>query len=134
LFITNLLQDRKVPLYGDGRNVRDWLFVTDHCQAIDLIIKKGRIGETYCVGGQCEKPNIEIVQLLLKNLGKSEKYIRRVPDRKGHDRRYAISTEKIKRELGWQPGVSFAEGIGQTIKWYKENKEWWKKLTETAPD
>jgi dTDP-glucose 4,6-dehydratase len=128
LFITNLLRDKKVPLYGDGLNVRDWLYVTDHCRAIDLVIKKGKIGETYCVGGNCEKSNIDIAKLLVKKMGKSEKYIQRVADRKGHDRRYAISTAKIKKELGWQPQITFTEGIELTIDWYKNNEEWWEKL------
>jgi len=128
LFITNLIEDKKVPLYGDGLNVRDWLFVTDHCRAIDLVIKKGKIGETYCVGGNCEKSNLQIAQLLVKKLGKPEKYIQRVADRLGHDRRYAIDFSKIKKELGWKPQVSFSEGIELTIKWYKENEEWWKEL------
>jgi dTDP-glucose 4,6-dehydratase len=128
LFITNLLQDKKVPLYGDGLNVRDWLYVTDHCQAIDAVIKKGRIGETYCIGGNSEKSNQEIARLLFKKLGKSEKYIQYVPDRKGHDRRYAIDSSKIKKELGWEPSITFTEGIDKTIKWYQENEGWWKKL------
>jgi dTDP-glucose 4,6-dehydratase len=128
LFVTNLLEDQKVPLYGDGLNVRDWLFVTDHCRAIDLVIKKGKIGETYCVGGGCEKSNIEIAKLLVKKLGKSEKYIQRVADRLGHDRRYAIDFSKIKKELGWKPTVSFEKGLDATIKWYQENQDWWEKL------
>jgi dTDP-glucose 4,6-dehydratase len=128
LFITNLLQDKKVPLYGDGLNVRDWLYVEDHCRAIDAVIKKGQIGETYCVGGNSEKSNIEIAKLLLKKLGKSDKYIQYVPDRKGHDRRYAIDASKIKKQLGWQPSVTFSEGIDHTIEWYKKNAEWWREL------
>jgi len=128
LFITNLLQDKKVPLYGDGLNVRDWLYVEDHCSAVDAVIKKGKIGETYCVGGNSEKANIEIAKLLLKKLGKSSKYIQYVPDRKGHDRRYAINASKIKKQLGWKPSVTFSEGIDRTIEWYKQNEEWWREL------
>lgn len=128
LFITNLLEDKKVPLYGDGLNVRDWLFVTDHCRAIDLVIKKGEVGETYCVGGDCERSNLDIAKLLVKRLGRSEKYIQPVADRKGHDRRYAIDFSKIRNELGWQPLVTFEEGIDFTIKWYKDNQDWWRKL------
>lgn len=128
LFVTNLMEDKKVPLYGDGLNVRDWLFVEDHCNAIDVVIKKGKTGETYCVGGDSEKSNLEIAKLLLKKLGKNEKYIQRVPDRKGHDRRYAINASKIKKELGWKPSVTFEEGIGRTVDWYKKNREWWEEL------
>jgi len=128
LFITNLLENKKVPLYGDGLNVRDWLYVEDHCRAIDAVIRKGKAGETYCVGGNSEKSNIEIAKLLIKKLNRSEKYIQPVADRLGHDRRYAIDAGKIERELGWKPAVSFDEGIDRTIEWYKKNKEWWKKL------
>jgi dTDP-glucose 4,6-dehydratase len=128
LFITNLLEGKKVPLYGDGMNVRDWLYVEDHCTAIDAVIKKGQIGETYCIGGNGEKSNLEIAKILLKKLGKSEKYIQYVPDRLGHDRRYAISFRKIEKQLGWQPSMTFSEGIDRTIKWYKKNEEWWQEL------
>jgi len=128
LFITNLLEDKKVPLYGDGLNVRDWLYVEDHCRAIDAVIRKGKIGETYCVGGDSEKSNVEIAKLLVKKLGKSEKYIQTVADRLGHDRRYAINAAKIKKALGWKPTVAFEEGIELTVKWYEENKEWWEEL------
>ena len=128
LFVTNLLEDKKIPLYGDGLNVRDWLYVEDHCRAIDAVIRKGKAGETYCVGGDSEKANLEIAQILLKKLGKGEKYIQPVADRPGHDRRYAIDAGKIKKELGWKPTVTFAEGLDKTIEWYKENEEWWKEL------
>jgi len=128
LFITNLFEDKKVPLYGDGLNVRDWLYVEDHCRAIDLVIEKGKIGETYCVGGDSEKSNLEIASFLLKKADKDKKYIQFIEDRKGHDRRYAIDATKIKKELGWKPTVSFAEGINKTIDWYWKNQEWWKEL------
>jgi dTDP-glucose 4,6-dehydratase len=128
LFITNLLEGKKIPVYGDGRQVRDWLFVEDHCEAIDLIIHKGKIGETYCIGGDCEKPNIDITQKILEILGKNEEMIEYVKDRPGHDRRYAIDFSKIKQDLGWQPRTNFEEGMQKTVKWYQENKDWWKKI------
>lgn len=133
LFITNLLENKKVPLYGDGMNIRDWLFVEDHCEAIDLIIHKGKIGETYCVGGNSEKTNLEIAQriieLVLRVLrGEASKWIEFVKDRPGHDKRYAINFSKITRELGWKPKTSFEEGLGKTVNWYKENESWWKNI------
>ena len=127
LFITNLLENKPVPLYGDGLNVRDWLYVEDHCRAIDVIIHKGKIGETYCVGGDCEKTNLEIVKEMLKLLDKDESVIKYVEDRLGHDRRYAINFSKIKKELGWEPQISFAEGMKKTVKWYKNNEAWWQR-------
>lgn len=127
LFITNLLQDKKVPLYGEGKNIRDWLYVEDHCRAIDMIIHQGKIGETYLIGGDAEKRNIEIANLLVEKLGYDESMIEKVEDRLGHDFRYAIDFSKIKNELGWQPQVSFDEGIDKTINWYKNNKDWWEK-------
>ena len=123
LFISNLLEDKKVPLYGKGDNIRDWLFVTDHCQAIDLIIHQGKIGETYLIGGDAEKTNLEITNLLINKLAKDESLIERVEDRLGHDYRYAIDFSKISKELGWQPSVSFEEGIDKTIEWYKNNND-----------
>lgn len=128
LFITNLLEGKRVPLYGDGLNVRDWLFVEDHCEAIDLIIHNGKIGETYCVGGNSEKTNKEIAHKILDLLGKGEEMIEFVKDRPGHDRRYAIDFSKIKNELGWEPKTSFDEGLRKTIEWYGENQEWWKNI------
>ncbi|MDP1845835.1 MAG: dTDP-glucose 4,6-dehydratase [Candidatus Moranbacteria bacterium] len=128
LFITNLLEGKKVPVYGDGRQVRDWLFVSDHCEAIDLIIHKGKIGETYCVGGNCEKPNLEITQKILELLGKGEEMIEYVKDRPGHDRRYAMNFAKIKSELGWEPRTNFDEGMRKTVEWYKNNEDWWKTI------
>lgn len=127
LFISNLLKGKKVPLYGEGKNIRDWLYVEDHCQAIDLIIHKGKIGETYLIGGNAEKRNIDIARLLANKLGYDEFMIEMVPDRLGHDYRYAIDFSKIKNELGWQPTVDFDSGIDKTIEWYKDNKEWWEK-------
>ncbi|MDD5490111.1 MAG: dTDP-glucose 4,6-dehydratase [Candidatus Moranbacteria bacterium] len=128
LFITNLLEGKKVPVYGDGMQVRDWLFVEDHCEAIDTIVHKGKIGETYCVGGNSEKPNIEITEKILELLGKGEEMIEYVKDRPGHDRRYAIDFSKIKTELGWEPRTNFDEGMKKTVEWYKNNEDWWRKI------
>jgi dTDP-glucose 4,6-dehydratase len=128
LFITNLIEGKKVPVYGDGMQVRDWLFVEDHCEAIEVIIQKGRIGETYCVGGNTEKPNIEITKKILELLEKGEEMIEYVKDRPGHDRRYAINFSKIKSELGWEPRTNFDEGMKQTVEWYKNNEDWWRKI------
>ncbi len=127
-FATNLIEGKKVPLYGKGLNVRDWLYVEDHCQAIDLILKKGKIGETYCVGGDSEKSNIEIAKAILKSFGKDESWIEYVEDRKGHDLRYAIDFSKIKKDLDWKPTVDFTTGLEQTLDWYRKNEDWWKKL------
>ncbi len=128
LFVTNLIEGKKVPLYGDGQNIRDWLYVEDHCRAIDLIVHKGRIGETYCVGGGTEKTNLEITKAILKLMGASEDMIEYVKDRPGHDRRYAIDFSKIKNELDWEPQVKFEEGLAKTVNWYKENKKWWRRI------
>lgn len=127
LSIMNLLTGKKVPVYGDGRQVRDWLFVTDHCQAIDRIIHDGEIGETYCIGGNGERENIWIVQKLLEIIGLDESMIEFVVDRPGHDRRYAIDCSKIQRELGWVPSVTLEEGLQKTVKWFRENESWWRK-------
>lgn len=127
-FISKLLKGEKVPLYGDGSNVRDWLYVYDHCEAIDLVLQKGKIGETYNIGGQNEKTNLEITKLILNALGKDENSIEYVKDRLGHDKRYAISSEKIKKELGWKPLYTFEEGIKQTIDWYLKNQDWIKNI------
>ena len=118
------LNDEKLPVYGKGLNIRDWLFVEDHCQAIDLVLHNGKAGERYNIGGHNEKRNIEIVKLILKYLGKSEDLISFVEDRKGHDYRYAIDPTKIKNELGWEPKTKFEDGIVKTIDWYLEHKEW----------
>ena len=128
LMIINALHDKKLPVYGTGENVRDWLYVEDHCSAIDLIIRKGRVGEVYNIGGHNEKTNLEVVKTILKELGKGEELITFVKDRPGHDRRYAIDPAKIHRELGWLPQTSFAEGIKKTIKWYLNNENWWQRI------
>lgn len=128
LAITNLLQDKKVPVYGDGKQIRDWLYVEDHCEAIDLIIRNGRLGEVYCVGGNTEKRNLEVVETILSGMNKNISEIEHVTDRAGHDRRYAISFDKIKNELGWTPKVDFITGIKRTIDWYSSNEIWWKTL------
>ena len=128
LMIVKALANEKMPVYGRGENVRDWLYVKDHCKAIDMIIRKGKIGEVYNVGGNNEKTNIEVVKLILDELGKSKDLITYVEDRKGHDQRYAIDPSKIKRDLGWFPETKFEEGIKNTIKWYLENKGWWQRI------
>lgn len=128
LFITNLIEGKKVPLYGKGLNIRDWLHTKDHSEAIDLILHKGKLGETYCIGGDCEMRNIDVTKIILKEMGFGDKMIEFVEDRKGHDFRYAIDFSKIKRELGWKPRIDFKEGIKRTIKWYKDNEGWWRKL------
>jgi dTDP-glucose 4,6-dehydratase len=127
LAITNLLQGEKVPVYGDGLQRRDWLFVADHCRAIDLVLHEGKIGETYCIGGDGEKENIWIAKKLLEILGEDDSMIEYVTDRPGHDRRYAIDFSKIKRELGWQPEVTLEVGLTKTVEWFQENENWWKK-------
>lgn len=128
LTITNVLEGKKVPVYGDGLQVRDWLYVEDHCRAIDLIIHHGKLGETYCIGGNAEKENIWIVKKLLELLGKNESSIEYVKDRAGHDRRYAINFTKIKNELGWQSTVTLEEGLAKTIEWFKANESWWQNV------
>ena len=128
LMIANCLADKPLPVYGEGKNVRDWLYVEDHCKAIDLIIHKGRIGEVYNVGGHNEMANIDIVKLIIKELGKSEDLITYVTDRKGHDLRYAIDPTKIHEELGWLPETKFADGIKKTIQWYLDHKDWWEEI------
>lgn len=128
LLITNLLEGKKIPIYGQGLNVRDWIFVTDHCAAIDLILHHGKIGETYCVGGDSEKRNIDIAREILQKMNLDEVMIQYVEDRKGHDWRYAIDFSKIKTELGWKPEYDFDRGLDETIRWYTENREWWGKL------
>ena len=128
LMINNALHGRKLPVYGDGKNVRDWLYVEDHCKAIDLIIHNGRVGEVYNIGGHNEMKNIDIVKIICKELGKPESLITYVSDRKGHDMRYAIDPTKIHNELGWLPETKFADGIKKTIQWYLDNKEWWETI------
>lgn len=128
LMIANALADKPLPVYGNGENVRDWLYVEDHCRAIDLIIHNGKVGEVYNVGGHNEKRNIDIVRIICQELGKPESLIVHVEDRKGHDRRYAIDPAKIHRELGWLPETKFDDGIKKTIKWYLEHKKWWQDI------
>lgn len=128
LMISRALADEELPVYGKGDNVRDWLHVYDHCVAIDLIIRKGRVGEVYNVGGHNERTNLEVVQTILKALNKPEFLIKYVEDRKGHDRRYAIDPTKLETELGWKPKYNFDTGIQQTIQWYLDNKEWWQNI------
>ena len=128
LMIINALHDKPLPVYGDGLNVRDWLYVEDHCRAIDLILQRGRVGEVYNVGGHNEMRNIDIMKLICKELGKPESLITYVKDRKGHDRRYAIDPTKIHNELGWLPETKFKDGIKKTIKWYLENQDWWENI------
>jgi len=127
-FISQLLKGEKVPVYGDGLNVRDWLYVYDHCEAIDVVLHKGKIGEVYNIGGHNEKTNIEITHLILNAMGKDESSIKYVEDRLGHDRRYAISNDKITSELGWAPSITFEEGIKLTIDWYLNNQNWIKSI------
>ncbi|QZY56304.1 dTDP-glucose 4,6-dehydratase [Crassaminicella profunda] len=132
LMITNALEGKDLPVYGDGFQIRDWIHVEDHCRAIDLVLHKGKIGEIYNIGGNNEKANINIVKLILKMLNKPENLIRYVKDRPGHDRRYAIDSSKIQNELGWKPRYDFEKGMKQTIKWYLDNKEWWKALVNSV--
>jgi len=128
LMIINALHDKPLPVYGEGLNVRDWLYVEDHCKAIDLVIHNGRVGEVYNIGGHNEMRNIDIVKLIVAKLGKDESLITYVADRKGHDLRYAIDPTKINNELGWLPETKFADGIEKTIAWYLENKSWWQPI------
>lgn len=127
-FISKLLKGEKVPVYGDGLNIRDWLYVYDHCEAIDIVLHKGKIGEVYNIGGHNEKTNLEITRLILEAMGKDENYIEYVKDRPGHDRRYAISNDKITKELGWTPSITFETGIKLTIDWYLNNLDWIKNI------
>lgn len=126
LMIANALNDKPLPVYGDGKNVRDWLYVEDHCAAIDLILRDGRVGEVYNIGGHNEKTNLEVVQLIIEALGKGE--IKFVTDRAGHDMRYAIDPTKIHTELGWLPATKFEDGIKKTIQWYLDNRAWWENI------
>ena len=128
LMITRALNDEKLPVYGEGKNVRDWLYVEDHCRAIDMIVRKGTDGEIYNIGGHEEKANIDIVKLILKKMNKPESLIEFVKDRPGHDLRYAMNPSKIEKELGWKPSVTFEEGIDKTITWYLSNKPWWEHI------
>ncbi len=128
LMIINALNDKSLPVYGDGKNIRDWLHVKDHCRAIDLVLSKGRLGEVYNIGGHNEMRNIDIVKLILRELNKSERLIQFVKDRLGHDRRYAIDPSKIQTELGFKPSYSFETGIHETIQWYLNSQSWWESI------
>lgn len=132
LMITHALEDQELPVYGDGLHVRDWLHVEDHCAALDRVIHRGKDGEVYNIGGNNERTNLEIVKLILKVLGKSEELIRFVEDRLGHDRRYAIHSAKIQRELGWKPKYTLEDGLRQTIQWYLDNPDWWERIKKRA--
>lgn len=128
LMISRALNDESLPVYGKGENVRDWLYVGDHCTAIDLILHKGKVGEVYNIGGHNERTNLEVVKTILRELGKPESLITYVKDRAGHDMRYAIDPSKTRRELGWEPTTLFDEGIKQTTQWYLDNREWWENI------
>ncbi|MBQ6708502.1 MAG: dTDP-glucose 4,6-dehydratase [Clostridia bacterium] len=130
LMIVNALHDKALPVYGEGINVRDWLYVEDHCKAIDMIVNDGTVGEIYNIGGHNERQNIEVVKTIIKALGKDESLIKYVTDRPGHDRRYAIDPTKIRTELGWYPETDFDTGIQKTIDWYLENREWWQNVMD----
>jgi dTDP-glucose 4,6-dehydratase len=133
LFITNIIEGKKVPLYGNGLNVRDWLHVDDHCRGIALALTKGRAGEVYNIGGGTELTNVELTHKILKAMGVGEEFIQPVEDRKGHDLRYSVDISKINKELGYSPQVNFEEGLEQTINWYKNNDAWWKKHKQSVP-
>ena len=130
LMITNALQSKTLPIYGDGTNVRDWIHVIDHSRAVDLVLQKGETGEIYNIGSDNERTNIDVAKFVLKRLGKPETLIKFVKDRLGHDRRYAINADKIKKALGWKPVYDFEDGLKQTISWYVDNRAWWKSITE----
>ncbi len=132
LIITNALNDIELPVYGDGLNIRDWIHVKDHCEAIDTVLHNGKEGNVYNIGGDNERTNMEIVRLILKILGKPETLIKYVKDRLGHDRRYAIDGAKIEQELGFKPRIDFAQGMEETIRWYRENKDWWERIKSGA--
>ena len=132
LFITNLIEGKKIPIYGNGDNVRDWLHVDDHCRALDLVIKKGKTGSIYNIGGGQELTNLQITNMILGLMGKSDNFIEYVEDRKGHDLRYSVNWDRIRTELGYLPLISFEEGLKQTIAWYLENEDWWKPLKKTV--
>jgi dTDP-glucose 4,6-dehydratase len=128
LMISNGLEDKELPIYGDGMQVRDWIYVEDHCRALDLVLHQGKEGEVYNIGGRSEKPNLMVAKTILNRLGKPHSLLRFVADRPGHDRRYAIDFSKIEKELGWKPSATFEEGIGLTVEWYQTHREWWKKI------
>lgn len=128
LLISNAIEDKELPIYGDGMNVRDWIYVEDHCRALDTVLHHGKEGEVYNIGGRSEKPNLEVVKTVLDQLVKPHSLIRFVKDRPGHDRRYAMDFSKIERELGWKPTFSFEEGVRLTVEWYRTHQDWWRKI------
>jgi len=130
LMLINAMQDKPLPVYGKGENVRDWLYVIDHCRAINLIVRNGTPGEVYNIGGHNERANIDVVKTILKQLGKPETLINYVTDRAGHDMRYGIDPTKINKELGWLPETKFEDGLSKTIQWYKDNKAWWQNVLD----
>ena len=132
LFISNLMENKKVPVYGEGKNIRDWIYVDDHNAGVDAIIQKGRIGETYCLGGNSELTNLELTKKILKLMDRGDGMIEYIPDRPGHDLRYAMDYSKAKNELDWEPAVNFEDGLKKTIEWYKNNKAWWQSIKNGA--
>jgi dTDP-glucose 4,6-dehydratase len=130
--IVNAMRDLPLPVYGDGKYIRDWIHVEDHCRGIEAVLQKGTIGETYCLGGNAERSNIDVVKMILKELDKPEALIQFVKDRKGHDRRYAIDSSKAKNELGWEPTRTFEEGLKETVEWFKQNQRWWEPLLKKS--
>jgi dTDP-glucose 4,6-dehydratase len=128
LFITNLLEGKKVPLYGEGKNIRDWIHVDDHNRGVEAIIKNGKVGETYLLGGDGEISNLELTQKILKLMDQEESMIEHVTDRPGHDLRYAMDYSKARQELEWQPQIKFEDGLKETIEWYKNNRDWWQRI------
>jgi dTDP-glucose 4,6-dehydratase len=128
LLISNAIEGKTLPIYGDGLNVRDWIHVEDHCRGLDLVLHRGKEGEVYNIGGQSEKTNLSVARTILDHLGKPHSLLRFVTDRPGHDRRYAIDFSKIQKTLGWAPSISFEEGIRQTIDWYQGQQEWWREI------
>jgi dTDP-glucose 4,6-dehydratase len=132
LFTLNLMEGRKVPVYGDGMQMREWIFTEDHCRAIDAILQKGKVGEVYNIGTRFRVPNLEITQKLLRLLGRDTSFIEHVDDRPGHDRRYALNSDKLRRELGWEPQTSFDDGLATTVEWYQANRDWWEPIRSGA--
>ena len=128
LFITNALSNKELPLYGDGLYVRDWLYVEDHCKALDLVLHKGEVGQIYNIGGNCEKTNLDVAELILKKLNKPKSLVKHIKDRPAHDRRYSLDSSKIRDELGWKPDTSFEKGLAETVDWYIANQKWWEKI------
>jgi dTDP-glucose 4,6-dehydratase len=128
LMITNLLENKPIPVYGKGENIRDWLFVEDACRAVDQVLSRGRVGEAYNIGGESERSNLEVARQVLSFLKKGEEHLQFVTDRPGHDLRYALSNDKIKKETGWHPGVQFTDGLFRTVQWYRDHSDWWKPI------